>query len=141
MVGERLRRQDGMIRDVVKYLALFVVVLVLILDAVAVIQAQVSVREQASDAADIARSTYVETGSERAAKTAAESYLLSHDSRFLSATLSTQGGRDNTVASVTAERSADTFVYRYLVRLPLVGERVDNALNPTAVGETDEPSL
>jgi hypothetical protein len=130
-----------MIRDVVKYLALFVVFLVLILDAVAVIQTQVSVREQASDAADVARSTYVETGSEKAAKTAAESYLLSHDSRFLSATIDTRGGRDSTVASVTAERSAKTFVYKYLVNLPLVGERVDNALNPTAIGQTDESNI
>ena len=42
---------------------------------------------------------------------------------------------------MTAERSADTIVYKYLTHLPWVGDRVDNLLNPTAVGETDESSL
>jgi Flp pilus assembly protein TadG len=141
MIKERLRRQDGVVRDVLKYLVLFVVVLVLILDAVAVIQVQLSVRQQTTDAADSARSVYVETGSTRLAKQAAEDYLGRHDSTYISSTVNTAGTRDQAVVTVTGERSADTIVYKYLTHLPWLGERVENLLNPTAVGETGKSNI
>jgi hypothetical protein len=141
MIKERLRRQDGAVRDVVKYLILFAVVLVIILDGVAVIQVQLSVRQHTSDAADSARSVYVETGSTGKAKEAAKDYLESRDSVFISASVNTAGTRDQAVVTVTGERSADTIVYKYLTHVPWVGERVENLLNPTAVGETEKSNI
>jgi hypothetical protein len=141
MFKERLRRQDGAVRDVLKYLVLFVVVLVILLDAVAVVQVQLSVRQQTTDAADAARSVYVETGSTVQAKEAARDHLESRDTTFISATVNTAGTRDQAVVTVTGERSADTIVYKYMTHLPWVGERVENLLSPTAVGETEKSNI
>ena len=50
----RWRRQDGFVRGVVFYAAVLVIVGVLVLDAVAVVHASMGVRQDASDAADLA---------------------------------------------------------------------------------------
>jgi hypothetical protein len=141
MISERLKRQDGAVRDAVKYLALTVVIVVIVLDAVAVVQTQLSVRQKATDAAKAARSEYVETGSEKAARAAARSYLESRDAVLIAATFDSSGDRDKAVVAVTAEDSAETLVYKYLTRLPWAGERVENLLEPTVVGETDRSNI
>jgi hypothetical protein len=141
MISERLRRQDGAVRDVIKYLALAVVIVVIVLDAVAVVQTQLSIRQKATDAAKAARSEYVETGSEKAATAAARSYLETRDATFIAATIDASGDVDKTVVVVTAEDGAETFVYKYLTRLPWAGERVENLLEPTVVGETGKSNI
>lgn len=141
MLSERLKRQDGAARDVIKYLALGIVIVIIVLDGVAVVQTQLSVRQKATEAAESARTEFVQTGSEKTAAAAAKDYLVDHDATFISITMDTEGGRDKTVVAVTAEDSADTFLYRHLTGLPWVGERVENLLEPTVVGETDKSSL
>jgi hypothetical protein len=141
MITERLRRQDGIARDVVKYLAVFVVILVMILDLVAVVQVQLTVREQATTAAEKGLEAYVDAGTRRSAEEAARDYLVGHDSEYISMTLTPARSRNEASVKVIAERSAKTYVYRYLTHLPYVGDRVDNLLNPTATGETGKTNI
>jgi hypothetical protein len=130
----RLRRQDGFVRETIKYFAIFVVFLVMILDAVAVLQVQLSVRDNAKSAAQEAQQQFVSGGSTKQAQMAAKSYLDSKDARYISATVTPGVNGGDPVVTVVAERSAHTYVYHYFEKLPWgLGKRVTNLLNPTAV--------
>jgi hypothetical protein len=132
----RLKRQDGLVREAVKYFALFVVILVMILDAIAVLQVQLSVRDNAKVAAGEALSQYANGASRGQAEDAAQSYVEAKGGRYLSAHWSGGPARDDTVVTVTAERDSSTYLYRYFTYLPWgLGERVDNLLNPTATAD------
>lgn len=126
-----------MIRDVIKYFALFVVILVMILDAIAVLQVQLTVRDNASVAADKALAAYIDNASWAASVQVAESYVEEKGSRFVGASQSGASRRPEEVVTVTAERKSKTYVYHYFTKLPWgLGERVDNLLNPTATGDS-----
>ena len=134
----RFRRQDGVVREAIKYFAIVVIFMVVILDAIAVIQAQIAVRNTASGAAGQARTSYVEGEDAAQAKEVASSYVEAKESRFISATLSETANRADVVVTVTAQRTTDTYVFHYLTKLPWgLGERVDDLLNPTATGSSE----
>ena len=79
----RWRRQDGFVRGVVFYAAVLVIVGVLVLDAVSVVHASLGVRQNATDAADQALSTFVQTENPDMAMQSASTFLKVHDSILL----------------------------------------------------------
>ena len=133
MQFNRFRRQDGMAREAIKYFAIVVIFMVMILDTVAVIQTQVAVRNTATDAAVQAKAAYSEGQNVAQAKDVASAYVEAKGSRFISATVPATANKDTVVVTVIAERDTHTYVYHYLTKLPWgLGERVDNLLSPTA---------
>jgi len=112
----RWRRQDGFLRGVVFYAAVFVIVGVLVLDAVAVVHASMGVRQNASDAADQALSTFVQTESPAMAMQSASTFLKLHGSFLVKAgsnvATSVQGPGHATV-TITATRKPHTYVFHY----------------------------
>ncbi len=130
----RWRRQDGFLRGVVFYAAVFVIVGVLVLDAVAVVHASMGVRQNASDAADQALSTFVQTESPAMAMQSASTFLKIHSAVLLKAhsTLqqSTQGPSQATV-TITATTQPHTYVFHYFEKLPWgIGSWFHRLLNP-----------
>ena len=137
----RLRGEDGFIRDAVKYVGLFVVILVLILDTIAVIQAQTAVRTTADRAAREALTSYVETGNKTAAGEVAKNYVESRDAVYLSATIDSGRSRNDAAATVSAQRKAKTYVFHYFSHMPWgLGEKVENMLAPAVTRTTRETS-
>lgn len=134
----RFRRQDGFVRETIKYFAIFVVFLVMVLDAIAVIQGQIAVRDNASVAATEAQQAYVGGQTTQQAQDLARTYVIAKGSKFVNATFSDTATREDTVVTVMAERQTHTYLYHYLSHLPWgIGHRVDNLLNPTASGTSD----
>jgi hypothetical protein len=137
MTLERLKRQDGFVRETVKYFALFVVILIMILDAIAVVQVQMTVRSNASDAAKEAAAKYADGATWAHTHQIAETFVKAKDSRFVDATKSEGSRPEDTVITVIAERSSHTYLYHYFTNLPWgIGERIDNLLNPTAIEDS-----
>lgn len=129
------RKQDGFVRETIKYFALIVVIMVMVLDTIAVAQVQLTVRDNATVAASDAHDQYVQGSTWPQSQQVAASYVEAKGSRFISASMSGAADRQSTVISVTAERGAHTYVYHYFTKLPWgLGDRVDNLLNPTATG-------
>ena len=130
----RWRRQDGFVRGVVFYAAVLVIVGVLVLDAVSVVHASMGVRQDASDAADQALSTFVQTESPDMAMQSASTFLKTHSSILLKAnsTLqqSTEGPAQATV-TITAAKTPHTYVFHYFQKLPWgIGPWFHHLLNP-----------
>lgn len=132
----RWRRQDGFLRGVIIFAAIIVIVGVVALDAVAVVHASLGVRQTASDAANQALATFVQTESRDLAMDSASTYLKLHNSILLKAqsTLqpSIQSPSQSTV-TITATMKPHTYVFHYLQGLPLgIGPWFHRMLNPQA---------
>jgi len=132
----RWRRQDGFVRGVVFYAAVLIIVGVLVLDAVSVVHASMGVRQDASDAADQALSTFVQTESPDMAMQSASTFLKIHSSILLKAnsTLqqSTEGPAQATV-TITAAKTPHTYVIQYFQKLPWgIGPWFHHLLHPKA---------
>jgi hypothetical protein len=132
----RWRRQDGFLRGVVIFAAIVVIVGVLGLDAVAVVHASLGVRQDASDAANQALATFVQTESRDMAMNSASTFLKLHNSVLLKAdsTLqpSIQSPAQSTV-TITATKTPHTYVFHYFVGLPWgIGPWFHRMLNPQA---------
>jgi hypothetical protein len=122
----------------IKYAAIVVIFMVMVLDAIAVIQAQIAVRDNATVAANDAKDAYVNLQSMRQATNVASSYIEAKGGTFIGAHFSQAANRESTAVTVTAERQAHTYVYHYLEHLPWgLGKRVENLLNPTASGSSN----
>ena len=133
-----LHEEGGFVRDLVKYLALLVVVAVLVFDTISLIQVQRTVRVNATDAANEALTTYIDSGNTEMAKDRARTSVEMHGSTFGGAEIVTSGGRTHEgMVKVTASRSADTYVFRYLAEIPRIGEPLKDALNPTVTETSD----
>ena len=83
MRHSRWHRQDGFVRGTILIAVIIVVLAVLVLDSVSVVNASLGVRQNATDAADQALSTYVETENTGMAWPSAATFLKLHDSILL----------------------------------------------------------
>lgn len=136
MRHSRWQRQDGLIRESIKFAAVIVIVGVLVLDAVSVINASLGVRQNASDAADQALVTFIQTSNPAMAMQSASTFLKIHDSVMLAAKSnlrpSIQGPGQATV-TITAAKKPHTYVYHYFQRLGWgIGPWFHKLLNPSA---------
>lgn len=136
MRHSRWQRQDGLIRGLIEFAVVIVVVGVLVLDAVAVVNASLGVRQNAADAADQALSTFIQTSNPGMAMQNASTFLKLHDSILLKAksnlTPSIQGPGQAKV-TITAAKKPHTYVYHYFQSLPWgIGPWFHRLLNPSS---------
>ena len=79
----RWHEQDGFVRESILIAAIIVILAVLVLDTVSVVNASLGVRQNATDAADQALSTYVETENTGMALPSASTFLKLHDAMLV----------------------------------------------------------
>ena len=135
MHSARLRRQDGFIREIL-WLALGLTILaVVVLDGLAIFSAHQSVKEDAKRAAREAETEYVQTTNLRAAKLAAQQYLIKANKKLVA--FSSPTGLDGaTVFTVKAKAHADTRVFKLLGYVGLK-KWANQMTNPTGAGTAD----
>jgi Flp pilus assembly protein TadG len=126
-----LRRQDGFIREILWVCLVLAVIAVVVLDAIALIAANRSVDDDAARAAREARTEYVDSLDARAAQAAASAYLVKSGVEMTGFSSST-GSEGAVVFTVTAQAHADTYVFRYVGRIPGLGDWVERVSNPSA---------
>jgi hypothetical protein len=130
----RWQRQDGLIRESLKFALVIVIVGVLVLDVVSVINASLGVRQNAADAADQALTTLIQTNNPTMAMQSASTFLKLHGSFLVKAgsnvATSVQGPGHATV-TITATRKPHTYVFHYFQSLPWgIGPWFHQILNP-----------
>jgi hypothetical protein len=132
----RWQRQDGFVREVIYAAAAIVIVAVIVLDVVSVVNTSLGVRQNATDAANQAFSTFVQTNNTGIAMHSASSFLTIHDATLLKSesTLdSTVGTRpDQARVTITAAKVPHTYVFHYFQSLPWVGPWFHKILHPQA---------
>lgn len=131
----RLRGQDGFIREVIWIAVILAVIAVVILDGMAIFGAYQSA-DDASSAADEARTEYAQSLNVEAAKQAAEEYLAKSDIELVDFKAArTESG---TVRfTVTAKATADTYAFRYLAVIPPLEDWVERTTHPTRTGSAE----
>jgi len=131
----RLRSQDGFIREVVWIVVILAVIAVVILDGMAIFRAYQSA-DDASSAADEARTEYAQSLNVVAAEQAAEDYLTKSDIEMIDfKAAQTESG---TVRfTVTAGATADTYAFRYLAWIPPLEDWVERTTHPTRTGSAE----
>ena len=131
----RLRGQDGFIREVVWIAVILLVIAVVILDGMAIFSAYQSA-DDATSAAEEARTEYAQTLSVPAAKLAAEQYLDKSGIEMTS--FKAVQTADGTVKfTVTATSTADTYAFGYLGKIPPLKDWVDRTTHPTRTGSAE----
>ena len=132
MHSARLRRQDGFIRGTLWLVLSLAVLAVVVLDGLAIFNAQQSVKTNARTAAANAQAEYAQTADVGAAKLAAQQYLIRVNKKLVA--FSAVAGLDGaTVFTVTAGAHADTHVFKFL-RYVGLKKWVNRMTNPTATG-------
>jgi hypothetical protein len=134
------RREDGLIREPLKYLAIVIIVALLVLDGIAVLTANLGVRQNASDAAQQALTAYIQTNSAPEAMQSAATFLSTHDAKLVVATSSLKPsaqGSSAAVVTITATRKAHTRLFHLLEAAPWgVGSWIRGLLNPSSTRST-----
>ena len=141
----RWHEQDGFVRGSILIAAIIVIVAVLVLDTVQVVNASLGVRQNATDAADQALSTYVETENSGMAMASASTFLKLHDAVLIKkgSVLKTadNGSPSQATVTITAVRTPHTYVLHYLQNLPMgIGPWVHKTLNPRATETNTDDS-
>ncbi len=135
MHGARLRRQDGFIREVLWLVLVLAVLAMLVLDGLALFHAHQAVANDSQTAATAATNEWAQTLSVPMAKIAAQQYLANAGDEMVSFSMNT--GTDGSVqASVTAERHADTYVFKFL-RYVGLKKWVEKMTNPMATSHSE----
>jgi hypothetical protein len=133
----RWRREDGFVREIVLYLAVVVVIAVVVFDSVSVMKAYLGVRQNASDAADEALNTYVQTGNTIMAENSASAWLKLHDAALVSGSFKLSPsfyGPDKATVTVGAKRDPHTYLFHYLQSVPWgIGDWFERMINPRSV--------
>ena len=122
-------------REAVEIAAVIVVLAVLVLDGVAVIQTSLGVRQNATDAANQALTTYVQTENVDMAMQSASTFLKLHDAVLLrsESTLTKNYDPSQSRVRVTAAKTPHTYVFHYFQSLPWgIGHWFHKILHPQA---------
>ena len=131
----RLRNQDGFIREVIWIAVILTIIAVVILDGMAIFRAYQSA-DDATSAADEARTEYAQTLNVPAAKLAAEQYLDKSGIEMVGfKAVQTDSG--TVKFTVTAKASADTYAFRYLGVIPPLKDWVERTTHPTRTGSAE----
>jgi hypothetical protein len=131
----RLRNQDGFIREVIWIAVILLVIAVVILDGMAIFSAYQSA-DDATSAAEEARTEYAQTLSVPAAKLAAEQYLDKSGIEMVDfKAVQTESG--TVKFTVTAKASADTYAFSYLGKIPPLTDWVERTTHPTRTGSAE----
>ena len=131
----RLRSQDGFIREVIWIAVILGIIAVVILDGMAIFGAYQSA-DDATSAAEEARTEYAQTINVPAAKLAAQQYLDKSDIEMVD--FKAVQTEDGTVKfTVTARSTADTYAFRYLGMIPPLEDWVERTTHPTRTGSAE----
>ena len=131
----RLRSQDGFIREVIWIAVILGIIAVVILDGMAIFGAYQSA-DDATSAAEEARTEYAQTINVPAAKLAAQQYLDKSDIEMVDfKAVQTENG--TVKFTVTATASADTYVFTYLGKIPPLKDWVERTTHPTRTGSAE----
>ncbi len=131
----RWRQQDGFVREAVEIAAVIVILAVLVLDGVSVVQTTLGVRQNATDAANQALATYVQSESVDMAMQSASTFLKLHDATLLrsESTLAKNNDPTQSRVTITAAKTPHTYVFHYFQSLPLgIGPWFHKILHPQA---------
>jgi len=131
----RLRRQDGFIREILWLVVVLGILAVVVLDGLAIFNANQSVKGDAERAAVDAHTEYAQGQDLGAAKLAAQQYLIKAKSKLVAFSSST-GLDGTTVITVKAKAHADTYAFK-LLRYVGLKKWVDQMTNPTGAGTSD----
>ena len=132
----RLRGQDGFIREVVWIVVILAIIAVVILDGMAIFSAYQSAGDNATNAAEEARTEYAQSLNVPAAKLAADDYLSKKGLEMVSfkAAQTTEG---TVVFTITAKSTADTYAFRYLGAIPPLKDWVERTTHPVETGNAE----
>ncbi len=135
----RWHRQDGFVREVVYTAAVIVIIGVMVLDIVSVVNTSLGVRQNATDAADQALTTYVQTNNTGIAMENASSFLKLHDATLLRSrsTMVPATGPEPVRVTITAAKLPHTYLFHYFQSLPWVGPWFHKILHPQATETND----
>lgn len=131
----RLRDQDGFIREVVWIVVVLAVIAVVILDGMAIFSAYQSA-DDATKAADEARTEYAQTLNVAAAKLAAEQYIAKSGLEMVDFK-AVQTESATVRFTVTAKASADTYAFRFLGAIPPLKDWVERTTHPVRTGSAE----
>jgi hypothetical protein len=132
----RLRGQDGFIREVIWIVVILAVIAVVILDGMAIFRAYQSA-DDATSAADEARTEYAQSQNVGAAKQAAEEYLSKSPDIEMVDFKAVQTENGTVKFTVTARATADTYAFRYLAAIPPLEDWVERTTHPTRTGSAE----
>jgi hypothetical protein len=124
------QEQDGLIREALFFVVLVGLFAVILLDVIAIYSSHRAVKEDARRAADVAVAAYVQTASDAAAQQAAAAYLGSHKTQLIA--FDVKRSQNATVYEVTARRTVNTLVLKYVGHLPKIGKWMERQLHPEA---------
>ena len=132
----RLRGQDGFIRGVLWIVVILAIIAVVILDGMAIFSAYQSAGDNATNAAEDARTEYAQTLNVPSAKLAAEQYLAKKNLELVD--FKAVQTTDGTVKfTVTAKATADTYAFRFLGAIPPLKDWVERTTHPTRTGSAE----
>jgi hypothetical protein len=131
----RLRNQDGFIREVIWIAVILTIIAVVILDGMAIFGAYQSA-DDATSAAEEARTEYAQTLNVPAAKLAAEQYLDKSGIEMVGFK-AVQTASGTVKFTVTAKASADTYAFSYLGVIPPLTDWVERTTHPTRTGSAE----
>jgi hypothetical protein len=132
----RLRNQDGFIREALWIVLILTIIAVVILDGMAIFSAYQSAGDNATNAAEQARTEYAQSVNAQTAKLSAEEYLAKKGLELVS--FKAAQTTDGTVQfTVTAKSTADTYAFRYLGAIPPLKEWVERTTHPVRTGAAE----
>ena len=132
----RLRSQDGFIREALWIVVILTVIAVVILDGMAIFNAYQSAGDNATNAADEARTDYAQTTDVAAAKLAADEYLSKKGLEMV-AFKAAQTSDGTVMFTVTAKATTDTYAFHYLGAIPPLKDWVERTTHPVQTGNAE----
>ena len=132
----RLSSQDGFIREVLWIVVILGIIAVVVLDGMAIFSAYQSAGDDATNAAEQARTEYAQTLNVPAAKLAAEQYLAKKDLEMVNfKAAQTENG--TVMFTVTAKATADTYAFKFLGAIPPLKDWVQHSTHPVETGNAE----
>jgi Flp pilus assembly protein TadG len=131
----RLRSQDGFIREVIWIAVILGVIAIVILDGIAIFSAYQSA-DDATSAADEARTEYAQTTSVPAAQQAAQQYLDKSELEMVGFK-AVQTANGTVKFTVTAKATADTYAFKLLGAIPPFEDWVERTTHPVRTGSAE----
>lgn len=132
----RLRSQDGFIREAIWIVVILTVLAVVILDGMAIFNAYQSAGDNATNAAEAARTDYAQTTNVAAAKLTADEYLSKKGLEMVD--FKAVQTSDGTVKfTITAKATTDTYAFHYLGSIPQLKDWVEHSTHPVETGNAE----
>jgi hypothetical protein len=135
METPRWRRQNGLIREALYIFLGVALTMAVLLDGVAIVKAQATARDVASDAGSEARVAYTNTGDVNQAKQAAKDHAENSDAVMID--FSVQPQLTNTPTfTVTVQAHTDTYLFKYIKYIPGLKDWAHKVQNPVITRST-----